>query len=92
MLASLTSWKQLPMLACLPNKKVKLIWLPESQMQEMSLSIGDGSARAEINDQGIGSMLAFYKEDRFVSSHTAQAADQRPLLPLDDLEKPARKV
>ena len=63
-----------------------------SGMQVMDPAIADASAQIEVNAQGIESMLVFLAGDRLVSLHTAQSADQQPLVSLAGIEELARVV
>jgi hypothetical protein len=58
----------------------------------MALPIGDTSAEVEVNAQGIGSIIAFTLEDRFVSFHTAMPEGESPIVDLNALEELARLV
>jgi hypothetical protein len=61
-------------------------------LENMALPIGDTSAEVEVNAQGIGSIIAFTLEDRFVSFHTAMPEGESPIVDLSALEELARLV
>ena len=54
--------------------------------------IGVISGQAEVNAEGIGSMLVFMSGDKVVSMHTMQSEGQAPLVSLEDLEELAALV
>ena len=61
-------------------------------MQDMTPPIGDNSARAKLNIQGIGSVLVFIQGDKAVSLHTAQVDGQQPLVTHAGLTELAKLV
>ena len=63
-----------------------------SVLRQMTPPIGDTSGQAEVNAEGIGSMLVFTSGDKVVSLHTAQPEGQQPLLCLERLEELAELV
>ena len=58
----------------------------------MEVPIGDISANAVFNSQGIGSILMYRQADIFVSLHTAQPHGVEPLTPIEGLEELAQIV
>lgn len=64
----------------------------EGAWDSMQQSIGDESYRAELNSDGIGSMVIFLKGDKFVQLHTAMPDGESPIVDLDALEELAGKV
>ncbi len=64
----------------------------EGSLQEMAQPIGDASLQAEVNAEGIGSMVVVAKGDKVISLHTAQSDGQRPLVSHDGLVELAELV
>ena len=58
----------------------------------MDTTVGDLSALAEFNNQGIGSMLVFIQGNAMVSLHTTVDAGQLPLMTRESLERMANLV
>jgi len=58
----------------------------------MDSTVGDLSALAEFNSQGIGSMLVFIQGNAMVSVHTTVDAGQPPLMTRENLEEMANLV
>ena len=56
-----------------------------SVLRQMTPPIGDISHQAEVNAEGIGSMLVFTSGDKVVSIHTMQSEGNGPLLSLERL-------
>jgi hypothetical protein len=65
---------------------------PDSGMQDMVETIGDASASLEANQAGMGSIVAFKKDEWVVSLHTSHPNGDTPLMDLADLENLARAV
>ena len=63
-----------------------------SVLRQMTPPIGLISGQAEVNAEGIGSMLVFMSGDKVVSMHTMQSEGEAPLVSLEDLEELAALV
>ena len=61
-------------------------------MELADTAIGDRSAQARANAQGIGSVFVFVKGDKLVSLHTSVPEAESPLVSLDGLQQLARTV
>ena len=64
----------------------------EPQWESMQEPIGDESFEAELNSEGMGSIVIFLKGDKFVQLHTAMPAGESPIVGLSGLEELANKV
>jgi len=64
----------------------------KSELDTMDPPIGYASAEAEVNAQGIGSMVVFIKGDKVIQLHTAQPDGEQPLTDLEGLENLAEIV
>jgi len=64
----------------------------ESQWESMQEPIGDESFEAELNSEGMGSIVIFLKGDKFVQLHTAMPVGESPIVDLSGLVQLANKV
>jgi len=64
----------------------------EPQWESMQEPIGDESFEAELNSEGMGSIVIFLKGDKFVQLHTAMPVGESPIVDLSGLEELANKV
>ena len=64
----------------------------EPQWESMQEPIGDESLEAELNSEGMGSIVIFLKGDKFVQLHTAMPVGESPIVDLSGLEELANKV
>lgn len=61
-------------------------------VRRMAHPLEELSAEVEVNDRGLGSIVAFVQGDKAVQLHTAHPTGEEPLLPLQALEELAQRV